>query len=135
MASEKKVQNDSLVGCSAVPFTFCWRNNTGMAWQANEVVKRPIGSMVRVEPGMVILRDARPVTFGLPGSGDVLGVTLDQSTGRGVPWSLEIKATTKQTLQQRNFEAAWTKVGGIYRVSRSVEDSVAVPKSIRLGSL
>lgn len=133
MASEKKILNDSLVATSALPRTFCWRNNTGMAWQSNEVVKRPVGSFVQVEPGMVILRNARPVTFGLPGSGDILGVTL-APCGHGVAWSVETKTSTgRQSSQQGNFGRAWQGVGGRYTLARSVDEALSIPQAILRG--
>lgn len=117
--AESRILKESLVGVSALPLTLCWRNNTGMAWQSNEQVKAPIGGMVRVEPGMVILRNARPVRFGLPGSGDAVGVT------NGEAWVVETKTPTgPQAELQRKFGAAWSRCGGHYQLARSPEQAV-----------
>lgn len=117
--SEKAILNEALVAVSALPRTLVYRNNSGAAWQGKQVEAR-IGEMIRVEPGMMILRDARPVRFGLTGSGDIMGVVDGQAA------SIEIKdATGKQSTEQHNFERAWTKAGGIYVLARSSEDAIA----------
>lgn len=116
--SEKAIQNDTLVALSALPETMVWRNNTGSAWQGVRIKVR-VGSTIRVTSGMVILADARPITFGLPGSADILGAH------RGLPLAVEIKAQNgPQSEQQRRFERAWTAAGGVYVLSRSPDEAV-----------
>ena len=74
---------------------FCWRNNTGTAW---------IGE--------------QPVSFGYPGSGDILGVLPG---GRFL--SVECKSPTgTQSGKQKEFEAKVAANGGVYILARSVED-------------
>lgn len=125
LASEKSILNESLVALSAQPDTMLWRNNTGQAWQGLPVHTR-VGQTVVVLPGMKILRDARPVQFGLLGSSDLLGVT------RGIPLAVEVKDETgRQSTQQKNFEQAWTRVGGIYLLVRSVRDAVERVRSLQ----
>lgn len=117
--SEKSILNRSLVAVTALPETMAWRNNTGSAWQGKRVTARE-GSVIMVEPGMVILKEARPVTFGLPGSGDILGVRK----GRG--FSAEMKSQGGvQSDQQVLFQRAWEKAGGIYVLARSPEEVTA----------
>ena len=116
--SEKAIQNDTLIALSALPETMVWRNNTGLAWQGIEIKAR-VGSTIRVTEGMVILKDARPVKFGLLGSADILGVH------RGVAVAVEVKtATGRQSEQQRHFERAWTAAGAAYVLARSPEEAV-----------
>ena len=116
-SSEKAILNDSLVAVSALPGTMAWRNNTGTAWQG-EPVRAGIGTMIRVEAGMMILRQARPITFGLPGSGDIMGLT------NGRAWALEIKDQHGQQRDtQKKFQAAFELAGGFYGLSRSVDFS------------
>lgn len=116
--SEKSIQNEGLIGLSSEPDSLVFRNNTGQAWQGNQV-KSPTGSFVKVEPGMVILREARPVKFGLPGSADVLGAM------QGCPVAVEFKTLTgRQSDQQGMFGAAWRKAGGIYVLARSPDEAV-----------
>lgn len=100
------------------PNTFIWRNNTGMAWQGEKLNVRT-GAQVTVEPGMVILRKGRPVKFGLEGSADIIG------SSNGVPIAAEVKKrkTGRQSDQQGNFEAAWTKAGGLYMIVRDTGEA------------
>lgn len=116
--SEKAILNETLVALSALPKTMVWRNNTGLAWQGVELRAR-VGSTIRVTEGMVILEDARPVKFGLPGSSDILGAHC------GRPIAVECKTSTgRQSTQQQRFEKAWTAAGGIYILNRSAEEAV-----------
>lgn len=116
--SEKAILNETLVAVSALPKTLVFRNNTGMAWQGDPARPR-VGSMVRVEPGMVILRNARPIHFGLPGSADILGST------DGRPLAIECKDHNGTQLpSQQSFEKAWVKAGGIYVIVRSVDEAL-----------
>ena len=117
--SEKSIQNEGLVRLSAQPCSLYYRNNTGQGWQGVRIAVAP-GQFVKVEPNMVILREARPLNFGLPGSGDVHGV----QQGHGV--AVEFKtASGRQTEQQKLFERAWTIAGGVYVVARSPDTVVA----------
>lgn len=117
MTSEKRVLAETLIDLSAMPETLLWRNNTGQAWQGRRVEGRT-GSAVRLEPGMVVLRNARPVRFGLEGSGDIIGVT------RGRPLAVETKTESgKQREAQIIFERAWVKCGGIYVLARSAAEA------------
>lgn len=116
--SEKSIQNEGLVALSAEPDAMVWRNNTGQAWQG-EPVKAAIGSFVKIETGMMVLRNARPVKFGLPGSADVLGAV------QGYPVAVEFKTLSgRQSDQQALFARAWRKAGGIYVLARSPDDAV-----------
>jgi len=118
--SEKAILNDTLVEVSALPKTLAYRQNTGMGWQGRRL-RVQVGTTITVKPGMMILADARPVHFGLVGSGDIAGA----SDGR--PFQIETKTLTgPQREQQRNFETAWVKAGGIYILARSVEDTLRV---------
>lgn len=116
--SEHAILNDVLTEVSALSDTFCYRQNTGTAWQGRPV-NVPPGEYVKVLPGMKILAEARPIEFGLPGAGDVVG----QRKGRA--FQIETKTLTgRQRELQRNFEKVWVQRGGIYILARSVEDAV-----------
>lgn len=120
MSSEKRILNESLVAVTALPGVLAWRNNTGQAWQGTHH-RAAVGQQITVRPGMVILTDARPISFGLPGSADILGV----ARGRG--FGIETKtAAGKQSEQQRKFQAAFERAGGLYGVARSPEEAVAI---------
>lgn len=117
--SEKAILNETLVDLSALPDTLVWRNNTGQAWQGTRI-RAAIGSKVEVTPHMVILRDARPITFGLPGSGDILGVSS------GMALSVEVKADKgRQSKEQVNFQQHWERSGGFYLLTHSSADAVS----------
>jgi hypothetical protein len=115
--SEKAIQNEILVDVSSWDETLVFRNNTGMAWQGERLKLAP-GSTLTVEPGMVVLRNGRPVKFGLEGSADILGSAMG--------WALAIEVKTdvgRQREQQGKFQTAWQNAGGLYIIARSVADA------------
>ena len=71
----------------------------------------------------------RVISFGCPGSGDILGVYAMTITPDmvgetfGLALSIETKRRRggRQERQQKNFERAWIKRGGLYILARSVE--------------
>lgn len=116
--SEKAILNDTLVQVSALPETCIWRHNTGTAWQGQRMKFYP-GTAIPVPPGVVVLKEARPITFGLPGSADVIGAH------RGRPLAVETKTERgPQREAQKRFEAAWVKAGGVYLLVRSPEEAL-----------
>jgi hypothetical protein len=116
--SEHAILNDTLLAVSAMPETLIYRQNTGTAWQGTPINMTP-GEYVRVQPGMKILANARPIDFGLPGAGDACGVS------RGRPVQIETKTLTgRQREIQMNFERAWVRCGGIYILARDADDAV-----------
>ena len=117
LRSEHAIQSDTLVRLSGMDDALVFRNNTGQAWQGQRVRLKP-GQNYRFEQGMVVLREARPITFGLEGSGDVLGAI------QSAPVAVEVKtAEGKQRKAQELFERAWTKAGGIYVLARSAAEA------------
>jgi hypothetical protein len=116
MTSEKHILAEVLIDVTARSDAVAWRHNSGQAWQGNRVEGKP-GTLVRLEHGMVILRNARPVKFGLEGSGDIIGAIASR------PLAVETKtATGRQRESQIYFQQAWERVGGIYLLARSVEE-------------
>lgn len=116
--SEQSILHEHLVGLSALDETICWRNNTGQAWQGNQH-HAAIGQFVKVEPGMVILREARPVKFGVKGSADIIGST------RGIPLAVETKKQGgRQSEDQQRFQRQWERAGGTYILSMSLDDTL-----------
>lgn len=115
MSSEKSILNETLVALSALPKTIVWRNNTGQAWQGSRITP-PVGTRITVTHDMIILKNARVIKFGLPGSGDILG------TSNGIPLSVEIKTLTgRQAQLQKNFQDRWSACGGKYILARNPE--------------
>lgn len=118
--SEQRILQETLIAVTAEPGTMAWRNNTGMAWQGQRISRAP-GAVVTVERGMVILRDGRPISFGLEGSPDIIGV----SAGRG--FGLEMKAAHgRLEASQPKFRRVWEAAGGLYGVPRSVEEALRI---------
>jgi hypothetical protein len=118
--SEQRILQETLVAVTALPDVMAWRNNTGMAWQGQKISRAP-GAMVKVERGLVILLEARPISFGLEGSPDIIGV----SAGRG--FGLEMKAARGRLEDsQPRFRRAWERAGGLYGVPRSVEEALEI---------
>lgn len=114
--SEASVLNKTMVAVSARPRTLIFRNNTGQAWVGLKL-RTSIGQMIKVTPGMVVLANARPIKFGLPGSGDITG------SWDGRPLMIETKTLVgPQRETQKTFEIAWKAANGIYILGRSAED-------------
>ena len=72
------------------------------------------------------------VRYGLNGSPDIIGVTpvtvTAEMVGRtvGVAVGIEVKTDTgRQSQQQKNFQVAFTKAGGVYILARSVDDAIS----------
>lgn len=127
VVSEKRILNEGLLAIQQ-PGVLAWRNNTGQAWQGTRM-HVPIGGTVRIQPGMIVLQDSRPITFGLPGSGDILGVAP------GFGFALEAKTDTgRQSDQQRKFQAAFERAGGRYGLFRSAEEAVRLMKGWQDGA-
>ena len=118
--SEKSILNETLVEVSGLSGALVYRQNTGQGWQGKPV-RVDVGDYVRVERGMKILREARPVNFGLEGAGDITGTI----GGRAV--QIEMKtATGRQRQAQQVFEAAWKRCGGIYVLARSKDETIRI---------
>lgn len=117
-SSEKAIMNDGLMALSRLPKMLIYRQNTGTAWQGKAVKAEP-GTYIRVERGMKILRAARPINFGIPGGGDAVG-SYD-----GHPLQVEFKYDDgQQSLDQKRFQLAWEKAGGIYIIARSAREAI-----------
>src|SRR3989304_2391215 len=102
---ESDIQREVLIALSAAG-CMVWRSNTGLAY--------PISEMKQSK------RPPRAVMVGVPGQPDILGVATG---GRGL--AVECKRERgRQSPQQRLFQAAWEKAGGMYILARSVEDAL-----------
>ena len=109
-----------------------WRNNTGMAWMGRTVRIHRAGKVI-VNPGDVVIRDARPVQFGLKGSGDIIGIKALKITPAHVGLtigqfvSVETKTQTgRQTEQQEKFGAMVSSLGGLYTVARDPDQAAEI---------
>ena len=104
-----------------------FRNHVGFGWSANKHVRINKEMFIKVCPGDVVLRDARPMCSGLcEGSSDLIG----WQNGSGLFTAFEVK-TRKGILteKQDNFISAVNKSGGIARCIREFSE---IPSSSRV---
>ena len=110
-----------LLTCSRGP-TRLFRQNTGQGWVGqSRRFSRP--ETVIVQPGDVLIRNARPLHAGLcEGSSDLIGWT--QRDGAAVFTAIEVKTERgRVTPEQAQFVDVVTAAGGIAGIARSVEDA------------
>lgn len=84
----------------------------------------------------------RVVRFGLPGSPDIIGVSPVTVTAEmvgmtlGVAVGIEVKTSTgRQSEQQKKFESAFHRAGGVYIVARSVDEAITRLHGVSGGTL
>ena len=130
--TETAILKRTLLALGRLPLARSWRNNTGQAWMG-KVVRIARRGTVHVEPGDVVIRGARPVQFGLKGSGDIHGlraVTITEAhvgTVIGQYFSVETKtATGRQSEQQKKFGEMVNSLGGLYIVARDPEEAARI---------
>lgn len=116
----REAQNPSLLAAGARPDVLVWRQQSGL-FRAYDDPKR----VVRI---------------GVPGLADsmmVVAVTIDSSmVGKtiGVAVAPEFKTTNgRQSQPQRDWQAAFTKRGGIYRLIRSAAEMLALVDDVQSG--
>jgi hypothetical protein len=117
-----------------------FRNHVGVGWQG-ETVQFARRGRVMVEPGDVLVRQARPLRAGLcVGSSDLVGWTPHTITaadlGRSVSifTSVEAKsASGRLTPEQTQFLAAVRRSGGIAIEARDIDLTVAQINEQRTG--
>jgi hypothetical protein len=108
-----------------------FRQNVGVAWVGEPAPGTP-GSMVRINPGDVVLRNARPLHAGLcKGSSDLIGFTpveiKPEHVGATIAvfTALELKAAKGRVSEaQADFIAAVKRSGGIAGVARSEAEAL-----------
>ena len=107
MSQHGDLVNDILIELSALGLA--WSNQTGQGWAGKYVGKNPRGD--------VVIANARPVKFGLPGSTDILAcirsrmITVEVKTGTG-----------RLQTNQKDFRAAAARAGALHIEARSVDD-------------
>lgn len=130
--SETKLMKDIQVGLTPLGARM-FRNNTGMAWAGkfNKIKKQ---SMIKVGPGDVVIRNARPVRFGLcVGGSDLVGwtrLTIKQEyvgLEIAVFTGIEIKTDSgRLSEEQEAFLKIIKQSGGFAGVARSLDEAVEV---------
>lgn len=102
-----------------------FRQNTGMAWVGK--VERGPGTF-RLEPGDVVIRNARPFHAGLPGMSDLGGWVPVEVTAAMVGTTVaicaqvEVKENARPTPEQLAWIKAVNKAGGRAGIARSDRD-------------
>ena len=91
------------------PLGLAWANQTGQGWT---------GKMIgRNHAGQVVIANARPVRFGLPGSTDILACIRQRMV------VVEVKTGTGRLQRnQCDFRTAAEKAGALHILARSVDD-------------
>ena len=126
--SERAIQNQVLLAASEHGLTL-FRNNVGTGWAGKaQIIKRE--QVVRVEPGDVVVRNARPLHAGLcKGSADLVGlrrrVLTDEDVGHQIAQfaAIEIKtASGRVAADQAHFLDFVRDAGGVSLVARGPAD-------------
>lgn len=131
MTSERAIQNAIRLALSKIRGATFWRNNTGQAW-AGRATKITRPTTVDLAPGDVVIRQARPVQFGLcVGSSDLIGLRTVLITPDLVGTQIaqfcasEVKTPRgRPTQAQLQFLDFINDVGGVAGVVRSVDEAV-----------
>lgn len=132
MTAESTLLREILRGFGARPDLRLFRNNTAQAWVGEaQRISRP--QTVRLAPGDVVIRNARPLHAGLcPGSPDLVGWRVVNITPEMVGakiaqfTGIEVKTgRQKPTKQQRQFLDALAGFGGVALVARNPGDLVS----------
>ena len=112
---EQAIQKEIMLALSQAG-CLIWRNNTGVAWQGEQVNKTR---------DTITLRNYRPVHFGLcKGSADLIGVT---PCGRFL--ACEVKTPTGRASDaQQRFLLAVNRAGGLGFIARSADEALATLK-------
>jgi len=138
MTTEHRIQNDirnALAGACIL-----WRANVGTGWQGvGKPFKATKPMVVSLQPGDMVLRQARPFSTGLPeGFTDTFGmvhVTITQDmVGKQFPLPLfgEIKREDgRRSAPQSRFGSAMQAHGAVYGLWRSVADAEATIRNAR----
>lgn len=119
--NEANLMRSIMLACSRGA-TRLWRNNVAQAW-VGKPEQAPRAFITTVNPGDVVLRNARPLHAGLcTGSSDLIGYTVRD--GAAVFTALEVKtATGRATPEQRQFVEVVSGAGGVAGIVRSVEEA------------
>lgn len=128
---ESKVQNEVRLAASKAGATL-FRQNVGQGWIGRSF-KATDQQTVHLEPGDVVIRQARPLHAGLvKGSSDLIGWTPVRITpdmvGRlfALFTAIEVKAARGRVRpEQSTFLGNVTEAGGIGIVARCAEDATA----------
>lgn len=117
---EQEIQNEILRAFGTRSDLRLIRMNVGVAVPMSTVkaAQRALETG-RIVKAAHILRNARPVTFGVPGMADLTGII--SPTGQRL--EIEVKTLVgRQSKVQKNYEIMINNMGGKYILARSVGD-------------
>lgn len=129
MRQRESVVQDSILLAVSEAGGVAFRQNVGLGWQG-DVTRIKTASVVKLYPGDLVIRNARPLHAGLiKGSSDLIG-------WRSIPVSslppdaviaqfvaVEVKTNTGESSpEQRHFVKMVQQAGGLAGVARSSED-------------
>lgn len=137
--TESELLKRLMLGLS-IPDMRVFRNHTGQGWHGNAHRFTSRG-FVDVQPGDVVIRNARPLTAGLcTGSADLIGwrtvvVTPDMvGCDIAVFTAIEAKSRTgRLTVEQTRFLDAVRAAGGIGVEARDVDGALSAVKEQERG--
>ncbi|MEX0583852.1 MAG: hypothetical protein WD185_09295 [Sneathiella sp.] len=128
MTNEKTILNRCLLTLGKLRHMRVWRNNTGQAW-AGKAIPLQAGQSFRAQEGDVLVKAGYPVRFGLPGSGDIIGLERIRITPEMVGQdiarfcSFEVKgAKGREGEQQSKFRKMVRVMGGRAELVRDPDD-------------
>lgn len=132
--TEAHIQRDIELKTSRNPLTRLFRNNVGMGWAGKLVFRASGNTFFKLQPGDIVLRNARPLRAGLcEGSSDEIGwhsiLITPRHVGRLIArfTAVEVKtATGRPTAPQRNFIEVVNKAGGAAGIARSADEALAI---------
>ena len=128
---ERAVQNDIRNELAENPALRIYRANVGAGWTGNAIVRASSRLTVELQPGDVVIRQARPFDTGLPeGFPDLVGGVQHTVTEADVGKKLAVlafienkSATGKLSEKQAKFLKALSLFGAKTGVARSAEDA------------
>ncbi|WP_454618397.1 VRR-NUC domain-containing protein [Bradyrhizobium cenepequi] len=112
-----------------------FRQNVGQAWVGK--VERGNGRMVRLGPGDVLLRNARPFHAGVAGMSDLGGWVPVQVTAEmvgstvAVYAQVEVKENARPTTEQLAWIAAVNKAGGRAGIAHNESELLEIIRGVR----
>lgn len=125
--TESEIQARIMLALGARPDIRIFRNTVGQGWMG-QVIARDRGPVI-LQHGDVVLRQARPVTFGLAThSPDIVGWQTIEIGGQRVArfLGLEVKTPAGRASDgQVNFLNRLNDAGALGALVRSVDDAVA----------
>lgn len=135
---EHPIQQRILLACGR-GLTRLFRQNVGRAWIGSDVFRATRRTVVTLDPGDVVIRQARPFIAGVPGMSDLGGwktVTITPGmVGQRVAVyvAIEVKAERGRLRpDQVTFLDTVRAAGGIAGVARSEAEAAAILSDERL---